>query len=169
MNPDKVGLLLFLKNLLFSVLVPGTVAFYIPVLLGGGWRALESLPWGWRGWVAVVPLVVGSCIYLRCVWDFATIGRGTPAPVDAPRELVVAGLYRYVRNPMYLGVLLVVTGWAVLFRSGRIILYECGVALAVHTFVVLYEEPHLARRFGASYEAYRRAVRRWAPGRRGLT
>ena len=158
-------MLLFLKNLLFTVVVPGTVAFYVPLLIAGGPDALGSAPWGWCRAVASVPLVAGTFIYLRCVWDFATVGRGTSAPIDAPRELVVVGLYRYVRNPMYVGVLSVVTGWAVFFRSWRILLFAACLALGFHAFVVLYEEPHLTRRFGASYDRYRHAVRRWVPGR----
>ena len=157
---------LFLKNLLFTVVVPGTVAFYIPLLIAGGRRPAASAEWGWREWAAMAPLLFGGAVYLRCVRDFATVGRGTPAPVDAPKRLVVAGLYRYVRNPMYVGVLSVVGGWAMFFRSWRILLYAAGLALAFHLFVVFYEEPRLARQYGASYEWYRRAVRRWAPGKR---
>src|SRR5262245_2026073 len=159
-------MLLFIKNLLFTVLVPGTVAFYVPIRLANGRHALRSGGLGRNGWMALVPLVVGSCIVLRCVWDFATAGRGTPAPIDAPKHLVVRGLYLYVRNPMYVGVLLVVMGWAVFFWSQRIFLYGCAVAAAFHIFVVFFEEPQLMRRFGASYEAYRQAVRRWIPGKR---
>jgi len=78
---------------------------------------------------------------------------------------VVAGLYRYVRNPMYVGVLSLVAGWAIFFRSRGILLYGCALALAFHLFVVFYEEPRLRRQFGESYERYRRAVGRWIPGR----
>jgi protein-S-isoprenylcysteine O-methyltransferase Ste14 len=159
------GMWLFLKNLIFTVLVPGTIAFYVPVILADSRRSPGSSFGYWHGWVALVPLVIGSSIYLRCVWDFATIGRGTPAPIDAPKRLVVAGLYRYVRNPMYVGVLLVVLGWAVFFWSRSILLYAGIVTVGFHTFVVLFEEPILSQRFGNSYDAYRRSVHRWIPGR----
>jgi HD superfamily phosphohydrolase YqeK len=99
------------------------------------------------------------------VWDFATAGRGTPAPIDPPKELVVRGLYRTVRNPMYVGVLAVIAGWLVLFRSWALVEYATVVALFFYGFVVLVEEPMLRRRFGPAYDAYRRKVRRWMPGR----
>lgn len=157
-------MLLFLKNFVFTVFVPGTVAVFIPYRIvaraGSGWVFEPSrLLWS-------APLfLLGAAIYLWCLWDFAVTGRGTPAPIDPPKQLVVRGLYRYVRNPMYLGVLLIVAGWAVLARSGRVVEYGLMVAVVVHVFVVAVEEPLLRRRFGASYEAYRRAVGRWLPGR----
>jgi protein-S-isoprenylcysteine O-methyltransferase Ste14 len=163
--PDRSGAWLFLKDLLFTVLVPGTVAVYVPVYKAGGIPALRELEWGGPQWLAIFPLAAGTGIYLRCVWDFATVGRGTPAPIDAPRRLVVAGLYRYVRNPMYVGILLLVTGWAILFGSLWIGIYAAFFVLSVHLFVVFYEEPHLRRTFGEPYERYCRGVRRWIPGR----
>src|SRR5215213_6448350 len=97
---------LLLKNLAFTVIVPGTAAVLLPWLIVSG----DPNPWParWGGLqIAAIPCAVaGALIYARCVWDFAHRGRGTPAPIDAPRVLVVQGLYRYVRNPMYLGVLL---------------------------------------------------------------
>jgi len=99
------------------------------------------------------------------VWQFATMGRGTPAIIDAPKRLVVRGPYRYVRNPMYLGVLLVVLGWAAFFEAPWLLRYAAAGALLFHVFVLLVEEPVLHRKFGAEYDSYRRAVRRWWPGR----
>jgi protein-S-isoprenylcysteine O-methyltransferase Ste14 len=166
-HPDwsDVDMWLFLKNLLFTVVVPGSVAVYFPLGLVGGVSALTKAVWGRHQVAAVVPLLLGAAIYLRCVWEFATVGRGTPAPIDAPQKLVVVGLYRYVRNPMYLGVLSVVTGWSVFFWNPRLLVYTGLVALALHLFVVLLEEPILARRFGESYARYCRAVHRWVPGK----
>jgi protein-S-isoprenylcysteine O-methyltransferase Ste14/HD superfamily phosphohydrolase YqeK len=155
---------LFVKNLLFTILVPGTVAFYLPYAIGTRARALTSA-WSDRLLVAAPLLLIGSAIYLWCVWDFATAGRGTPAPIDPPRELVVRGLYRTVRNPMYIGVLLVIAGWLALFRAWALLAYGSVVWLTVHGFVVLVEEPGLRRRFGRAYDAYCRKVRRWRPGR----
>lgn len=150
---------LLLKNLLFTLLVPGTVAVVAPFLLlqgatpaAGPQRALASLV-----------LALGGAIYAWCVWDFARFGRGTPAPIDAPKRLVVRGLYRYTRNPMYLGVLSVILGWAVLFGSLPLLGYAALVASCFHAFTVLYEEPHLAREFGAEYEQYCARVGRWLP------
>jgi protein-S-isoprenylcysteine O-methyltransferase Ste14 len=156
---------LFLKNLLFTVLVPGTLAVYLP------WR-YASPPGGrpggrWGPWqvLALVPLVVGGALYLACVWQFGTRGRGTPAPIDAPKHLVIQGPYRFVRNPMYLGVSLVVVGWAALFNAWWLVPYVAVFLLFAHTFVLLVEEPVLRRKFGEEYESYRRHVRRWWPGR----
>ena len=108
-------------------------------------------------------VVAGASIYLRCVWDFLSFGRATPAPIDAPKKLVVRGLYRHSRNPMYLGVLTVILGWAVLFRSVSVAIYALAVGACFHTFVMAYEEPHLKAVFGNEYETYRARVGRWIP------
>lgn len=150
---------LFLKNLCFTLLVPGTVAGYLPWWLV---REREFVLSGWTA-AAAVNMVLGVSIYLWCLWDFASYGRGTPAPIDAPKKLVVRGLYRYVRNPMYVGVLSIILGWAMLFQAADVLLYGACVALVVHLFVLLYEEPHLARVFGQQYEEYRVRVGRWLP------
>ena len=114
-------------------------------------------------YLALGPLVAGTSTYLWCLWDFATFGRGTPAPIDAPKRLVVRGLYRYVRNPMYIGVLLVVIGWALYFASSVLLGYTAAIGLAFHLFVALYEEPALRKAFGAEYERYSSEVNRWVP------
>ena len=151
--------MLFLKNLLFTVLVPGTVAVYVPLLLGRGGAAAS----GTGKLVAVVMLVLGAGIYAWCLWDFATFGRGTPAPIDAPKRLVVRGLYRVTRNPMYVGILTAILGWAAWFRSPRLLLYAVAVGLGFHLWIIVYEEPALRRLFGSEYEEYRRRVGRWLP------
>jgi len=152
---------LLFKNLLFTVLVPGTVAVYVPLRIAGS-HVLAS---GSGLAIALVVLVLGVGIYAWCVWDFATFGRGTPAPIDAPKTLVVRGLYRYSRNPMYVGVLTVILGWALAFRAVSLVLYALVVGTCFHLFVVLYEEPHLRAVFGHRYEAYRERVARWLPHR----
>lgn len=152
-------MILFLKNLLFTVLIPGTVGVYVPLWLAGGWRAAPV-----RAWVPALPLLLaGAFLYFWCLWNFAVTGRGTPAPIDPPKKLIVCGPHRYVRNPMYLGVLTVVCGWAVLFRSLEILRYAAVVALMFHLAVLVIEEPSLRRLFGAEYEEYCRSVRRWIP------
>jgi len=148
---------LLAKNIAFTLLMPGTAAVYLPLWLAHD-RAIASVP---GRWLAVVAILVGVCVYAWCVWDFATYGRGTPAPIDAPKKLIVRGLYRYTRNPMYLGVLTVVLGWAMLFRSMTLLVYGAMLAACFHGFVVLYEEPHLERLFGEDYREYRRRVGRW--------
>jgi len=152
-------MILFLKNLLFTLLVPGTVAVYIPLLIANK-RFLGS---GFLFPVAIVILALGASILLWCIWDFATFGRGTPAPIDPPNRLVVRGLYRYTRNPMYLGVLTVILGWTILFQSIHLLFYAVIVGCAFHLTVVFYEEPHLQRKFGDEYNQYRSRVGRWLP------
>jgi protein-S-isoprenylcysteine O-methyltransferase Ste14 len=122
----------------------------------------------WR-WLAAVPSVLGFAVALRCVWDFGWTGHGTPAPFAPPQRLVAVGFYRYVRNPMYVGL---ATGWIglwVIFGHPNPLLMAAGaaVALGVHLFVVFYEEPTLRGKFGADYEQYCRNVRRWLPRARG--
>jgi protein-S-isoprenylcysteine O-methyltransferase Ste14 len=122
----------------------------------------------WR-WLAAFPSVLGFAVALRCVWDFGWTGRGTPAPVAPPQRLVVVGFYRYVRNPMYLGL---ATGWIglwVVFGHANpvAIIAVAAVAVAVHLFVVFYEEPTLRKKFGANYVEYCQNVDRWRPRVRG--
>ena len=118
----------------------------------------------WR-WLAAVPSVLGFAVALRCIWDFGWTGRGTPVPVAPPQRLVVVGFYRYVRNPMYIGF---AAGWIGLWvvfghANPAAIAAVAAVALGIHLFVVLYEEPTLGRNFGRDYEEYCRNVRRWWP------
>jgi protein-S-isoprenylcysteine O-methyltransferase Ste14 len=151
---------LFLKNFLFTVLVPGTLAGWLPYRWF--WGRSEFDAGAWR-WLAYPLIAVGAAIYLRCVWDFALAGRGTPAPIDPPKTLIVRGLYRYVRNPMYVGVLLVLGGELILFPSRQFLLYILVCFTVVNVFVLLYEEPVLGKKFGDSYAEYRRRVPRWIP------
>ena len=150
---------LFLKNLLFTVFVPGTVAVYLPLTIAAGRPAATGAAFA----LAAIVFAVGAAIYLWCLWDFATFGRGTPAPIDPPSKLVVRGLYRYVRNPMYVGVLTMILGWALCFLARDLAVYGLVVAAGFHVFVVLYEEPALRRRFGPEYDEYQARVGRWLP------
>ncbi len=149
-----------LNTILFTVAVPGTVAVYIPYLVAGGWKSPGE---GWITGIGVVLIAVGAAIYLRCAWEFAVRGLGTPAPIAPTKYLVTTALHRYARNPMYIGVALAIAGQSVLFRNLHVLEYAALMLLAAHLFVILYEEPTLQRRFGASYEEYRRAVPRWLP------
>jgi protein-S-isoprenylcysteine O-methyltransferase Ste14 len=153
--------MLFLKNLLFTVFVPGMVAGYVPWRMGASRLTDGARPALWL--IAAPVFLAGASIYFWCLWDFATAGRGTPAPIDPPKTLVVRGLYRYVRNPMYVGVLLVIVGWTVLIRSRDVAIYGASVAMAFHLFVVFVEEPMLRAQFGESYGMYCRSVSRWWP------
>lgn len=152
-------MVLLLKNLLFTALVPGTVAIAVPLWIAGS----PAPPAGVQRLGAALLFAIGGAIYAWCVWDFASFGRGTPAPIDAPKRLVVRGLYRVVRNPMYLGVLTIILAWAVWFGSPGVLLYAGGVWLMFQSFTVIYEEPHLRSEFGSEYDAYCRRVGRWLP------
>src|SRR6266568_4432739 len=151
------------KTLLFTVLVLATVTIYVPrrILLS---RSQEDvLRIGPLRYVGVALVAAGAAVYLWCAWDFATAGRGTPAPIDPPRSLVVRGLYRHVRNPMYIGILLLLAGEAMLFQSRSLLGYAGIVFLVFFLFVVAYEERALARKFGQDYERYCDRVPRWIP------
>ena len=156
-------MLLLFKNLLFTVLVPGTVAVYIPLRIVANRAGTFAPDWGAWQIAALLPLSIGAAIYFWCLRDFAVRGRGTPAPIDAPRHLVVRGLYKYVRNPMYIGVLLVIAGWAMFLPSRRVLFYGVAVGLCFHLFVMLIEEPLLREKFGEQYQDYCRKVGRWVP------
>src|SRR5947209_19500209 len=151
-----------LKTLIFSILVPGTVAFVIPwLLLQQSWGLAFLFPSVWL--FGFLPLLVGVGLYLWCAGAFTFIGKGTPAPIDAPKFLVKEGPYQWVRNPMYIAVLSVIIGEAILFRSFLLAGYALLVAVVVHMFVVFVEEPSLRSQFGESYETYLRTVPRWLP------
>ena len=149
-----------LKTLLFTILVPGSVTVLVPYLL---LPAHSRVNWDSLGYLGLTALVAGTAIYLRCAWEFAYRGFGTPAPLDPPKVLVSRGLNRFVRNPMYLGVLTIVLGEAALFRSRQLLIYAACLAVAFHLFVVFYEEPALKRQFGETYDEYQRIVPRWIP------
>ena len=151
-----------LKTLIFSILVPGTVAGIIPwLLLQGSGNLVLRIPSIWM--IGLFPLLLGVGLYLWCAGAFTFIGKGTPAPIDAPKVLVVQGMYRWVRNPMYIAVLSVVIGEAILFRSILLVEYALVLWGMFHMFVVFVEEPLLRSQFGASYETYFRTVPRWLP------
>jgi protein-S-isoprenylcysteine O-methyltransferase Ste14 len=154
---------LALRGLLWTLLLPGFFAGYLP------WRYFglgEAEPSGAAGVLGVVFIAVGIALLAACVFEFARSGRGTLSPVDPPRRLVVRGLYRYVRNPMYLSLTLIVLGEVLLTRSGALAVYWAIWFLCVNLFVLTYEEPTLRRQFGASYDDYTRRVGRWWPSLR---
>jgi protein-S-isoprenylcysteine O-methyltransferase Ste14 len=150
----------------FFVLAPGVVAGLVPWWLTG-WRT-RALPAWWLPLrlAGVVLLAAGVVVLVQAFARFVVEGLGTPAPVAPTAELVVGGLYRYVRNPMYLAVLATILGQALLLGQLVLLPYAAVVAAAFGAFVHWYEEPTLARQFGARYQAYRQAVPGWWPRRR---
>src|SRR5215216_3748046 len=148
----------------FFLLAPGVVVGLIPWLLTGGWQVREPVPyWAPMRVLGVMLLVAGLITLVRAFVRFVVEGLGTPAPIAAPELLVVGGLYRYVRNPMYVAILAAIVGQALLLGQLGLLLYAAGIWLITAAFVRFYEKPALTRRFGADYEAYRRAVPAWWP------
>ena len=153
-------MLLFLRSLLWTILLPGMIAGYIP------WRFFGfrlHAPQSVMQLICVAVAALGVVILLLCIVEFARRGRGTLSPLDPPRKLVVTGLYRWVRNPMYVGVALVLLGEILMSGSSALATYAAIFFLCANLFILAYEEPHLARTFGASYQDYKRHVRRWIP------
>src|ERR1044072_1261029 len=152
------------KKLLWSVCVPGTLTILAPyMLLSSRLELFPMRPSSFR-FIGLIPVALGALLYLWCASDFTFIGKGTPAPFNPPRALVVRGLYRYVRNPMYIAALLVLTGETILFESAMVLIYAAIVFSVFHLWIIFYEEPTLRRKFGDSYRKYCLKVRRWIPG-----
>ena len=178
----SAGWNLAVRNLLFSVVVPGAGAVWMPWWILGRFDPTAAP----AAWPAAAVIAAGTALYLWCVWVFAVAGHGTPGPWDAPRRLVAVGPYRWVRNPIYLAALLVVLGEAGVFPFPPPLLFAGAdgccfapvwdgfggrglcppvVAMAVccHLFVIGYEERTLRRRFGDAYLEYLQTVPRWLP------
>ena len=150
----------FLKTLLFAILVPGFLIVGAPYLLLGGFPPVRP---GLVSWLGILCIAIGIAIYVSCAWQFAERGLGTPASIAPTKNLVVTGLHRYLRNPMYVGVWFVLLGEAALFRVALLRVYAAFFCMAVYLFVRFYEEPTLHRQFGASYDEYRHRVPGWIP------
>jgi len=149
---------LFLRALISFLILPGTFAGLIPA-----WIVLADRGRGHRLILGAVPLAIGVLMLLWCVRDFYVSGKGTLAPWDPPKRLVIVGLYRFTRNPMYVSISLLLAGWSVLAASPLLAGYLVILALLFHLRVLLYEEPRLRKQFGEAWEAYTAAVPRWLP------
>ncbi|HVQ16365.1 MAG TPA: isoprenylcysteine carboxylmethyltransferase family protein [Vicinamibacterales bacterium] len=147
--------MLFLRALIAFLALPGTVAFLAPALLLG---SIETRTAHGEG---IAVFIAGSLVLLWCVRDFYIAGKGTLAPWDPPRHLVNVGLYRFSRNPMYVGVLIILLGWTLTFRARSVLIYTGVVALLFHLRVLLYEEPWLARTFPNDWPRFKSRVPRW--------
>ena len=154
-----------MRNAIFVIVVPGFVAGL------GPWLVTRYVRFDWGAWnnaIAVVSaalILAGAVVLLYGVWRFAAEGRGTPSPTAPTQRLVVAGPYRYVRNPMYLAVGAVILGQVLLFLMPGIVIYAVAFVVLVVSFVRWYEEPTLLRTFGSEYEAYKASVPGWWPRR----
>ena len=150
-------------SILFLVIAPGTVAVLVPQRISKWqWNAAPGWTWSLRI-LGGAFIVAGAAVLLDSFARFALRGLGTPAPVFPTRHLVVSGLYRYVRNPMYLAVASLIFGQALLFLNSALVAYGLAVWLAFHLFVMLYEEPTLRHSFGDEYASFCAAVPRWIP------
>lgn len=156
---------LAIEAALATILVPGVAVFLVPYLILSQEPAAGPR-FDLIGISGAVLVLVGAGMMVWVSASFVVRGKGTPIPIDPPRNFVAHGLFRYVRNPMYVGALLVVIGETMLFRSLRLGVYALGLWLLLHSFLVAFEEPQLLRRFGQTYSDYCASTPRWIPRRR---
>ncbi len=152
-----------LGTIVFFFIAPFTVAGLMPWWITGRDFGSVTLAWSAHQIAGGALIAAGYLVLLACFARFALEGIGTPAPVFPTQHLVINGMYRYVRNPMYVGLLIVILGQGLILEDWRVFLYGACVWLAVHAFVLGYEEPKLRATYGAEYAAFQRAVPRWIP------
>jgi protein-S-isoprenylcysteine O-methyltransferase Ste14 len=148
--------MLFQRAILAFLALPGVVAVILPLFIG------DIDPFRWSGtFFGVFVLLAGFALLLWCVRDFYVAGKGTLAPWDPPERLVVVGLYKYTRNPMYVAVLTLLLGWVILYGSPFLSIYTVSFAFIFHQRVVRHEEPWLSKTFANDWDQYARSVPRW--------
>ena len=153
---------LFLRNLFFTLLQPGVVAGLIPYwIIGSKAKLIVSQTWGLQNYTGAALFGFGFIILIVCVASFAVYGNGTLSPADQTKRLVIRGLYNYSRNPMYVGVMLMLIGETIFFKSVNLLFYAGLILLAFSVFVRYFEEPRLRKDFGEEYKLYFKKVRRW--------
>jgi protein-S-isoprenylcysteine O-methyltransferase Ste14 len=153
---------LFLRNLFFTALQPGMVAGLFPYLiLKRESPDLFDGKFGLFQFFGIFLFIVGAAVLIDCIIRFAIQGEGTLSPADPTKKLVVSGLYKYSRNPMYWGVMLILIAEAIFFESSGLWMYALFIFVAFFLFIILVEEPRLHKDFGEEYAAYRKKVRRW--------
>ena len=160
---DESLFVTLLKLAVFTIVAPGTVTTWLPLFVLFPSLRYRPIEWGWMAAAAIAVIAVGTAGYFWCALDFAVFGKGTPAPIDMPKVLVVRGPYRYTRNPMYISVLTVLFGESALFRSVALLEYAGVAAICFHLFVRIQEEPTLRRKMGEAYTKYCEVVPRWIP------
>lgn len=151
------------KTFIFTIIAPGAVTVLGPwLVLAAGFEPVAVSLGAFRS-VGLIPIALGAAMYVWCAWDFVAAGRGTPSPTDPPRNLVVRGLYRSTRNPMYVGIVAALVGEALWFQSVALAVYALLLFAGFHLRIVLYEEPVLARTFAGQFADYCARVPRWLP------
>ena len=153
---------LIFRTITYATLFVGILLIYLPARLLS-WSGIVRPAMETPQIIGMIIGCAGAAAALWCIFTFVRIGKGTPAPFDPPRRLVIQGPYRFVRNPMYIGGGLALGGAALFYLSAPLLVYSCLFLLAAHLFVLFYEEPTLLRTFGPEYEAYCQRVRRWWP------
>jgi protein-S-isoprenylcysteine O-methyltransferase Ste14 len=159
----KLNMFVFVRAFTYATLFIGLVLVYVPARLLSWSGIVRPAAIQVQQVIGMVIGAAGSAVALWCIFTFASVGRGTPAPFDPPRRLVILGPYRFVRNPMYIGAGLALAGAALFYESLPLLGYVAFFFLATHFFVVWYEEPALRRTFGQEYQAYCDRIRRWWP------
>jgi protein-S-isoprenylcysteine O-methyltransferase Ste14 len=153
---------LFLRNLFFTIIHPGLVAGLFPFWILGDKIAKEfAEPFKIHNYIAIVISLIGLVIMVSCIIRFAVEGRGTLSPADPTKRLVITGLYKFSRNPMYVGVILILIGECIFFSFISLWLYSLFIFICFNLFVTFVEEPRLRRDFTSGYSSYCKKVRRW--------
>ncbi len=153
----------FIRAITWATLFVGFLLVFLPARILSWSGIVAPVSIGAAQVAGVIVAASGAALALWCIVTFIVIGRGTPAPFDPPRDLVVAGPYRMVRNPMYIGAGLALAGAALFYESMALLAYAVAFTFITHLFVMMYEEPTLRATFGASYDRYCQQVHRWWP------
>jgi protein-S-isoprenylcysteine O-methyltransferase Ste14 len=152
-----------IRAVTYATLFIGVVLVYLPGQALSWAGVARPARLGLPQLVGIIATASGAALAVWCILSFVVIGRGTPAPFDPPRHLVIGGPYRHVRNPMYLGAGVALAGAAVFYQTAALLAYAAAFLVIMHLVVVLYEEPTLRQAFGKDYDEYCRRVRRWWP------
>ena len=147
------------------VVIPGTVVVYIPYRILAPVDVPQLSQWSLFQHLATIQILVGAGILLTCIWSFGRVGKGSLAPFDETQKIIVVGLYKYLRNPMYVGVTLILLGESMFFRSLPLLIYTAIAFAAFNAIVMGYEENRLRYKYGDEYRRYASRVGRWLPGR----
>ncbi len=153
---------LLLRNLFFTILQPGIVAGLIPYwILRKEVDRVFIWPWRFYNYLGLILFIPGIALMLNCIIRFAVQGRGTLSPLDPTKRLVIAGPYRFCRNPMYVGVMMILIGETIFSQSVNLLIYSIAILIGFNLFIIFFEEPRLKREFGEEYRQYCQKVRRW--------